>query len=262
MAAFLNSVLIAILILSIGMVLIPLAFPDIPSFPGELVASYLTWSHQQHQSLRSPILKFVGIGIQVVCACIGAVAFFVGGLQADLTAIYETGFCCLKFRSALKKLSVDAAGRIPIRHLVKQYEEIRIMNTIFNSLYEDRFYIVLIGLGQLSGIVGFCATINLWSKLPLPVYGIMVFINLLKFVAIMFFLTVGSTVWIESRVLLEAMKVRYLRSSNKRLHKRLIATLPTLKVKVGSVNFIERMTPCIVISFMIEQAISLILLSQ
>jgi hypothetical protein len=262
MASFLNSVLISLSILSIGMLFLPLAFPDIPSFPGELVASYLTRSHQQHQSLLSPIVKLVGFGIKVVCASIGAVAFFVGGLQADLTAIHETGFCCLKFRSALKRLSVDAAGRIPIRHLAKQYREIRIMNALFNSVYEDRFYVVLIGVAQISGIVGLCNTIHLSSKLPLPVYGIMVFINVTKFLAIVFFITVGSTVWIESRVLLEAMRVRNMRSSNKRLYKRLIETLPPLKVKVGSVNFIERMTPCIVISFMIEQAVSLILLSQ
>jgi hypothetical protein len=90
----------------------------------------------------------------------------------------------------------------------------------------------------------------------------MAFINVVNFVGTIFFVTVGSTLWIESEVLAQAVKVRNARSINRRLCKRLIETLPPLKVKVGSVNFIERMTPCIVISFMIEQAISLIILNK
>jgi hypothetical protein len=46
------------------------------------------------------------------------------------------------------------------------------------------------------------------------------------------------------------------------LGKRLIASLPPLKVRAGSVNFFERMTPCVVISFLMEQSISLIILSK
>jgi hypothetical protein len=257
MESFLSSVLISLLLLSIGMFFLPLAFPTLPSFPGELVANFMTgimWSNEQHQGLL--LVKLVRFGIEVVIAAIGAAAFLVGGLHGYLTAINETGYCCLKFRSALKKLSeVGAKKHISNHQRVRKYQEIRILNTLFNSVYEFRFYIVLIGMVQLGGIVGLCITINLSSKVPLPVFGI-------KLVFILFSFTVGSTVWIESEVLLQVIRAQNARSINKRLSKRLVQTLPPLKVKVGSVNFIEKMTPCVVISFLIQQAISLIVLSK
>jgi hypothetical protein len=264
MESFLSSVLISLLLLSIGMFFLPLAFPTLPSFPGELVANFITglmWSKEQHQGLL--LVKLVRFGIEAVIAAIGAAAFLVGGLHGYLTAIHETGYCCLKFRSALKKLSeVGAKKHISNHQRVRKYQEIRILNTLFNSVYEFRFYIVLIGMVQLGGIVGLCITINLSSKVPLPVFGIMAFINVTKLVFILFSLTVGSTVWIESEVLLQVIRAQNARSINKRLSKRLGQTLPPLKVKVGSVNFIEKMTPCVVISFLIQQAISLIVLSK
>jgi ABC-type phosphate transport system permease subunit len=146
MESFLSSLLIALSLLSIGMFFLRLAFSHLPSFPGELVATFVTgivWSDQQHQGLPL-LLKMVRFGIEVVIAGIGAVAFFVGALHAYLTAIHETGYCCLKLRSALKKLSESSADHISIHQLVRKYQGIRILNTLFNSVYGYRFYIILV----------------------------------------------------------------------------------------------------------------------
>jgi hypothetical protein len=261
MDIFLKLCMISIIILSVGIFLLPLAFPELPSFPGEVVATFLTgmWPIQR----KGFLLKLVGFGIQVIIAAIEAVAFLIGGFNVWMTTMYETSYSCLKLRSALKSLIEGPEDRrMSLHGLGQKYQGIRIMNILFNSIYEFRFYIILVGLAELSTLVGLSNTVSLSSKLPLPVFGIMVFLSVMKFLAVIFVMTVGSTVWIESGNLIDQMKIRNMYCRNKRVGKRVINSLPPLKVKVGSVNFIERMTPCVVMSFMIEHAISLIMLDK
>jgi hypothetical protein len=198
-------------------------------------------------------LILVKSGITVI----GAMAFTASSNQAYLIGMYETSYTCLKLRPAMKHC-IKTPSFTSLSQVVNEYKSLWILTSLFNSVYEFRFYVNLIGLVELTAIVGLYGTFNFPSDTLLMVPAVMMAVNLTIMIAVTFMLTVASTVWIESMGLLENMRMR--NKQPMRLVKMRIRSLPPLKIKIGSVNFIERMTPFVSLSFMMEHSISLIIM--
>jgi hypothetical protein len=247
-------------VFSISLAVVPLAVPRIPVFPLGLTVLKEFEAVQQNTVGVQMILKvIVLLVVKVGITLAGAIAFTASSNQANLIGMCEISYICLKIRSALK-CAIKTLSFTPLSQVVNEYKSLWILTSLFNSVYEFRFYVNLIGLAQLTAIVGFYSTFSLPSDTIMIIPAVMMAINWTLMIAVTFILTVASNVWIESMELLENMRMRNKQPNRMRLVKMTIRSLPPLKIKIGSVNFIERMTPFVSLSFMMEQSISLIIM--
>jgi hypothetical protein len=236
MDLFLKTGLLVVKIFIASVALFPLAVPAIPAFPLGLTILEQLKDIQNKRIGAQIILTVIGlILVKSGITVIGAMAFTASSNQAYLIGMYETSYTCLKLRSALKHC-IKTPSSTPLSRLVNVYKRIWILTSLFNSVYEFRFYVNLIGLVELTAIVGLYGAFSFPYDTLLMVPAVMMAVNLTIMIAVTFMLTVASTVWFESMELLENMRVRNKQPNRMRLVKVRIRSLPPLKIKIGSVN--------------------------
>jgi hypothetical protein len=264
MDLFQKTGLLMVRIMIISMVIVPLAAPAVPAFPMGLMLLEQFKAIQNNPIGIQMILTFLMLLVlKFGITLVGAITFNTSCSQAFLISMYETSYICLKIRSALKYSTKSASSMMKsVPQMVNLYKRAWILTSLFNGVYAFRFYVNLIGLAQFTAIIGFCGTFGFPSGTAMIIPAVMMAVNLSIMIAVTFMLTVASTVWIESVEFLENLRMRQKQSKNVRLVKMTIRSLPPLKIKIGSVNFIEKMTPFVSLSFMMEQSISLIIVNK
>jgi hypothetical protein len=142
--------------------------------------------------------------------------------------------------------------------ILLKYRELQLLSHVFNNTYQIGVFAVYvaaaIGVIILSG-----SFMLIVYRESIPMFLCAAVINLTCYFLIGTFITFASHVWTTSD------KIQISWKQNPRLMKNPISrrtrlSVRNMKIKIGSCNFIERMTPLVIISFCVEQTVTVVLL--
>jgi hypothetical protein len=231
-------------------------FPSIPPFMGRLVSV----AFPSLWNLDIPGFRYFAMSLRLTYSCFAAFDFLSLINVSWYIMNVEVSFTLLTFRTyliALQAKTVELGASIVSQRL----RCIQILCNRFNVIYASRFFVQFLSPSILAIIVSGTITLCLRPLIPFPLTLLLLAATFSKYITVIFVITLASTVWTES-----GQVIRQLRSTNKKaamtkLNVRIIRSLHPIKIKMGSVNFIERMTPIIVLSFIVEQTVSVLLIS-
>jgi len=141
---------------------------------------------------------------------------------------------------------------------LRKYQQLRILDIAFNSIYAKPMLATLAVVQILAIVIGYCILKlhKLYSSIEISGF-VIVALNI--YVVVTVILTLAGKVLFHSKEVNAQLKNNAGRSCNPFLRK-LSGSLKPLKVMLGSVNFVDSSTPLIVMSFCVEQTISLTLM--
>jgi hypothetical protein len=141
---------------------------------------------------------------------------------------------------------------------LKQLRELQLLNQAFNNIYQVGVFAVYVTAVILLSILS--------GSFLLKTYRDSIIFFLFSFgVTVACYSLLGILLTFASHVWTTSDKIQISWKQNPRLMKNPISrrtrlSVRNMKIKIGSCNFIERMTPLVIISFCVEQTVTVILL--
>jgi hypothetical protein len=131
---------------------------------------------------------------------------------------------------------------------------------MFNNIYSRDFFTICMALFLLVVIPGgyFAVTIQSTSQFA-SITGTYIILTAYATITVLF--SMAGKVWSESVGFKRAWKKND-QLAGKRLSRRYAKSFQDLKVKIGSTNFVEKNTPFVLLSFCVEQTVSLVLMQK
>jgi hypothetical protein len=199
---------------------------------------------------------------RILNGCICFAVYIPGVFGANLMTTYEVIPNLIFQKDCLAQFQATIANGSfrDYRKTMGKYRQLQLLNIMFNEIYGmDFFGMVMASLIMIIIPTGyFLVTFYNVNQIVLILLGLFVII---EYVLIATIFIMASKVWTGS------VKFRNAWRNNTRLSSRLLtrryeASLQNLKIKVGSANFVEANTPFVVLSFCVEQTITLVLLNK
>jgi hypothetical protein len=263
---FMKAVPLCIIFFGIVIFLLAFFFPTIPPFLGKLIAQ----PERNLFRIENGLLH-IGQGV-LLCSLRLFVSFlttmiFVAIMMGCWQVImYEIIFSLLTLNSCLQAMKTEfsraEANRgylVPKRASI--LKQLQIFCTFFNSIYETRFFIYVLGLAQASMVLGGYSAIRSGNQIPFIIIVGLYAMTLIKYVIIGFFLTIAASTHVKSNAEIKLMQKQVSRTGGQmKYNQRLVKSLRPLKVNIGNVNFVDRLTPVVILCYVLEQTISLVIM--
>jgi hypothetical protein len=258
--------------ISIIMVVMPIVSPGIPPFLGYLLCGVMVdlgatkneLCGQLHgEVLWTPDLKDYSVQFLRVIGGFFSIVVYVPLMQGGMyTVAFELLPCLMLLKEASAQFTEEAKNILHSPHesgitLMRKYKELRLLTVMFNEIYQVDFFMKVVPCGILIIVSSGFFVISTYHLNPLVVaFGHIV---ITKYVILTLVFSLASRVWSNS----VDFKSALLRNNGvmKRSLSKDEKSLQNLKIMVGSSNFIDRNTPFNVVSFCIEQTVSLLLLT-
>jgi hypothetical protein len=183
--------------------------------------------------------------------CFGAIQMF----------IYEVLLSLVFFNSCLIQLrdQIQNTGVLRFHHCVWiKYRQLQLLVQAFNRIYQTGVFAVWVTAAIILAISGGTFLVKIYRDSFLLALSALA-VAIVCYFCLAVILSFASLVWRGSDKINVAWKQnpRLMRNPITRRNR---MCMRNLKVKIGSVNFIERMTPLVVLSFCMEQTIMIGLL--
>jgi hypothetical protein len=131
---------------------------------------------------------------------------------------------------------------------------------MFNNVYSRGLFEICVALFLLVVIPGGYFAVTMQSTSPFPsIAGTYIILTAYASITVLF--SMAGKIWSESVEFKWAWKRNDQLARNK-LTRRYAMSFQDLKVKIGSTNFVERNTPFVLLSFCVEQTVSLLLMQK
>jgi hypothetical protein len=199
---------------------------------------------------------------RIVGGCTSFIFFTTSVHNLVLMGFYEVFPSILFQNDQLTQIQRTVKNCRFIHHasLVLQYRQLQVLNSMFNKIYQRELF--ALGMSTLVLLV----ISNGYFVLTMP-HLPPLFLMLLAYTILMEYLSVITLFCMASRVWSNSVDLEYSWRRNDLLSARALTrrygkSLHPLKVKIGSVNFVELNTPFVFFSFCIQQTISLMLLKK
>jgi hypothetical protein len=199
---------------------------------------------------------------RIVGGCTSFIFFTTSVLNLVLMAFYEVFPSILFQNDQLAQIQMAVKGCTFPNHasLILKYRQLQVLNIMFNKIYETKFFEFGMSASVLLVISNGYFVLTMPHLPPL-------FLMLLAYTILMEYLCVITLFCMASRVWSRSVELEHNWRKNdllfgKSLTRRYGKSLHPLKVKIGSVNFVELNTPFVFLSFCIQQTISLMLLKE
>jgi hypothetical protein len=202
--------------------------------------------------------------IRIVGSCASFVAFMSTVWNGVQVFMYEVVPGILFLKECIANLHYDIThivGKMSksSKHCIfTKYKEIILVNEMFNIIYERDFFYFVLGSTMAvlipSGFV-LITVININAIL----FGLFYLLVIFEYLIFLYLFTLAGNVCSRSVEFKSTMRRLSLVKRNS-IERRNINAMQMLKIKVGGNNFIEKNTPFVFISFVIEQTVSLMLL--
>jgi hypothetical protein len=177
-----------------------------------------------------------------------------------LVVMYEVMPSILLQKRALLQLQTEVSRCAFIHHpdiILKC--QLQVLNTMFNNIYSrDVFAIcmacvllILVPMGY------FILTIHIS---PFVLFALS-YIMLMAYTVMTIMFSMVASVWVQSTEF-NWCWIRKEQFAKKRISRKYGKSLNDLKIKIGSTNFVDKMTPFVFILFCVEQTISLVLMQN
>jgi hypothetical protein len=172
-----------------------------------------------------------------------------------LVSIYEVVPTLLAINSFI------TASLNPSKSSISKFRQLQILITIHNNIYSFLFYISAHGVSNAIVVLGCYLVIRLHSQFILIVVVVISTSTGIVYILIAIDWIVASKTNSESIKLIGVLKTScYSIMKKNPAQRRIVHSCPSLKVKIGSLGFATRITPAFVLSFCVEQTISILLL--
>jgi hypothetical protein len=199
---------------------------------------------------------------RIAGGCTSFIFFTTSVLNLVLMAFYEVFPSILFQNDQLAQIQMAVKGCTFPNHasLILKYRQLQVLNIMFNKIYETKFFEFGMSASVLLVISNGYFVLTMPHLPPL-------FLMLLAYTILMEYLCVITLFCMASRVWSRSVELEHNWRKNdllfgKSLTRRYGKSLHPLKVKIGSVNFVELNTPFVFLSFCIQQTISLMLLKE
>jgi hypothetical protein len=142
---------------------------------------------------------------------------------------------------------------------LRKYKELQLLTSMFNEIYQNDFFGKTMACGVLIMVSSGFFLISMYHVNPIVIaFGGPITLTMYILVIVIF--TLASKVWTNS-VEFKSAWIRNHQFAKLSVSKKHGKSIQNLKIKIGSSNFVERNTPFILVSFCIEQTVSLLLLN-
>jgi hypothetical protein len=176
-------------------------------------------------------------------------------LSSVLIAIYEVFPPLL----TVNNLTISLSRLGPNKSSISKFRQLQILVTIHNNIYSILFYVNVLGVSNAIVTVGGYLVIGLHSKFLLIVIAVVAIATAIGYIIIGIDWTVTGKVNSVSQTVLNKWKASYIIMKNP-AQRRTAYSCPALKVRIGSVGFVTRITPILALSFCIQQTLSILLI--
>jgi hypothetical protein len=251
--------------------IVPLMDIRIPPFPGYFFCRlmYHTWSEDPCCLAESDdddcdfSLSYITIALLIRFVSGTTTAVFLsaawGGIQM---IIYEVSLSLIFFKACLLRTNelVMNTNITRFNGIWLKYRELQLLIQVFNSIYQIGVFAVYVGSTIVLTISSGSFMLSIYRD-SIPLFLFTAGITLACYVVLGSFLTFASHIWTISNIIQHSWK------QNPRLMKNPISRrkrlcVRNMKIKIGSVNFIERITPLVILAFCTEQTVTVALLSN
>jgi hypothetical protein len=221
--------------------------PCIPPFPSYWIACGAE-NYYVIKNLIASFISFVSL-INLMASCAAA-------------APYGAFLVVFALLGDLRLLKVNGRLRVQTSQLVKQnmfhYRQIQMIVVLFNECYQWVFFTWLLFLTYFVVSFNLFAFVRFHSSISLPGSLFLILLTAEGFAAVFTVNTISGKVYHLSRTI-PAGWARHPDISRKVCLKRKIRSCSGIKIKVGSVNFVDRLTPFVICGLCLKLTVRLLI---
>jgi hypothetical protein len=244
-------------------VIVPLIDLRIPPFPSYFFCRsvYATMSQdicclsETNCSSSLNILIFEN-GVRLVSGAASAIFCTSVCLEAVQMVIYEIFLSLVFFNSCLRQIEHEIlnTGLRQFNDIWSSYKQLQLLCQAFNRIYETGVFAVYVTANIIITILSASFSLKIYREsilLAILAFGVAIVCHLYLLVI----LRIASHAWTGSENIKASWKENPQLMRNL-LNRRIRVSVRNMKVKIGSVNFVQRLTPFIVLSFCAEHIIT------
>jgi hypothetical protein len=143
---------------------------------------------------------------------------------------------------------------------LRKYKEFQLLISMFNDIYQTNFFVNVMACGVFIIVSSGFFLISTRHVDNLSVLTLLLLpITLTEYAIVILIFSLASKVWTNSMEFKLALTRNHQMGNKRSFSRKEQKSIQNLKIKVGASNFIERNTPFILVSFCIEQTVSLLL---
>lgn len=177
--------------------------------------------------------------------------------------------CCLRYYlknllNGIKNITM-ARNKCFINRAVQFYKELQIMCIMYNQIQQDIVILALLYISGVAIVLGLYALITSWQVMTFLQLLVLISSTVLGFSVLVFCFGNLGGIYVDSMRILDCFK-REIYSTHyssdrywSRKHKRSVDSLQPLKIKFGSVNFVDKLTPILFLEFSVGILVNLLI---
>jgi len=227
-----------------GFPVILLTYETFPPFVGSLIAN-LTSNYEKLLFLKVFLKLFVPIFTEIC-------------LIPPLTNIYVLGMTEIVLMLACFDPYLLHINK---KSFISQYRQVQVLLQNYNLMYQETYFFRLMILAFGFIVIFSFAIIKLHASISIVQLGCMLTMSFGAMAIMLFLFTIGSKVAIASE---EAKRswIRFQMKQNVRYILKLSKSCSLLHIKFGKYNFMERITPLVILSNLMQSTIQLSLMTK
>jgi len=170
---------------------------------------------------------------------------------------------CIYIRVFNRNVMADSLNPSRVRSPLV-YRELQLLNRFLNCIQQDLLLPLILYFNTIAFVLSMYVLISRGTSLGLPELFMFSQASVNTFVVTLVFFTVSAMVNTESKAAIKYFHSKVVVNVNpagrgKRWGRKFFMSLPPLKVGLGSVNFVDKLTPITLFNFSFSQIVSLLL---
>ncbi len=205
----------------------------------------------------------------VVCLTVAYLHTTANGFQLALIQLYFVESCCIRYYlKNLLKLGLDNSRCANHREgICKLYTQLRILICYFNQIHQGAFMTAYVCFVGVAIIIPSYALISSWSLLGKVQFVILLCIIVEVSLGLVYCFGNFGGIYCDSKKLIGTLRNSTniesrdpTRRENEKLRKKQVNSMRPFEIMIGSVNFIDQLTPFIFLDFCFKRVVDLLLL--
>jgi hypothetical protein len=250
--------------------IVPLIDIRIPPFPGYFICRSVHKILSKdpcclaQSDCSSGLLNAIMVNIVRIVSGVASALFFSSiSWEAAQMLIYEIFLSLVFFSSCLKQIKAKILNTNVQQFKafgVKYIMQLQLLNQAFNNIYQIGVFAVYFTAMIMIAILSGAFFLKMYrDSITLALFALG--FAFACYICLVAFLSFASKVWTGSESVSTSWKQNPQLMKNP-VTRRVRMSVRNMKINIGTINFIERMTPLVVLSFCAEQTVTLLLLGN
>ncbi len=200
----------------------------------------------------------------IVCLVVAYLHTTANGFLLALFQLFVVESCCIRFylKNLLELAMNHSINLTYTTKILKLYKHLQILISYYNQIHQDAFMTAYMCFVGVAIIIPSYALISSWSALGTVQFLILMWIGGEAVFGLIYCFGNFGGIYCDSYELIGALRNPTFFRDRKRkvLHRRVVNSLKPFKIMIGSVNFIDQLTPFSFIEFCFDRVVDLLLL--